>query len=148
MWKEGEKLSEKSEKSGCFGELQIKGGEKGGEIRARGSGVPQGGTAKLLLMLCRVYTILPFFFLLRGSQSPLLTESGSRAVHDKNTQSFFCVNTFSILIRKGDSNGRVMRSCYVYARHGGFKSSFASAHGVLRTASLYHFVRFKGQPKR
>src|SRR4051812_10986985 len=47
--------------------------------RTRSAEVPQGGTAKFLLMLCRVYTVLPLFVLssrsperafLRGSRNP------------------------------------------------------------------------------
>jgi hypothetical protein len=44
--------------------------------KARWEGVPQGGTAKF--MLCRVYTILPFYFFLRGSQNPF-PDTGFRA---------------------------------------------------------------------
>jgi hypothetical protein len=55
--------------------------------RTRSAEVPQGGTAKFLLMLCRVYTVLPLFVLssrspervfLRGSQIPFLRTRFSR----------------------------------------------------------------------
>jgi len=58
-----EKLSEKSEKSGESGEQELTEGREENEIgRARGSEVPQGGTAKVMLYRLRVYTVLPFCF--------------------------------------------------------------------------------------
>ena len=45
--------------------------------QARCGEVPQGGTAKFTL--CRVYTILPFYFSLRGSQNPFSGHRLSRS---------------------------------------------------------------------
>ena len=74
-----------------------KGANLDGKLRARRGEVPLGGTARLLPMLCRMYTILPFFFFLRGSWNPESRDAGFRAVERNYAVQALFVNGFELI---------------------------------------------------
>ena len=60
-------------------------------IRARGRGVPRGGTAKFRLSRLRVYTVLPFCFSC-GEVGIRFADTGLRAAAGHNNRIVFWVN--------------------------------------------------------